>query len=197
MEKNTLLELEKRRQIYDYILKHPGIHISDLSKKLDLPRSTLVYHLRYLKKLGFIDETRCKKYTRYYVSKEIDRTHKKILNLFREEATRRIGLYLAQNQLSSVNEISKNMNKDRSTISYHLKKLNDAGILKHYKINGEKKYCLYEGNGLLLWITFTNEDIFDEETKRVIKKLRRKMDKHGVDKILEIVLEILPHPYHV
>ena len=198
MEKNKFLELETRRQVYNYILKHPGLHIRDLSEKLNTPISTLIYHLKYLKKLGFIEENLYKKYTRYYAPRTIDRIHKKLLNLFREEATRRVMIYLTLNQFSSINEISKNINRDRSTVSYHLKKLHNAGILKRYKLNGEKKYVIFEGNGRLLDVVLTYGDSFDEETKRIIIKTLNRFNKDDfLDDLLDIIRDICPHPYHV
>ena len=197
MDGNKILELETRKQIYDHILKYPGLHIRDLSRQLDLPKSTLTYHLRYLKKHRFIEENLYENYTRYYAPKKIDRSHKKILNLFREEAPRRVILYLALNQFSTIDEISKHIHKHRSTVSHHLKKLRNAGILKSYKINGEKRYQLCEGNGQLIFTVFTHENSFDEETKRIIKKVKHKMEKRGWDQVSDALYEIFPHPYHV
>ena len=196
MDGNKILEIETRQQIYNYILKYPGRHIRDLSRQLDLPKSTLIYHLKYLKKHGFIEENLYENYTRYYALKQVDRYHKEILNLFREEASRRVILYLAQNQFSTIDEISKNIHKHRSTVSHHLKKLSNAGILRYHKIDGEKRYQLVEGNGRLVFMIVTYEDSFDEETKRVIKKAKHKMETKGIDQIMEIVWEIFPHPYY-
>jgi DNA-binding transcriptional ArsR family regulator len=163
-----------------------------------MPISTLIYHLKYLKKLGFIEENLYKKYTRYYAPRKIDRIHKKLLNLFREEATRRVMIYLTLNQFSSINEISKNINRDRSTISYHLKKLRNAGVLRRYKINGEKKYVLFEGNGRLVDIVFTYGHSFDEETRRLITETLNRFNKNDfLDDLLDIIRDIFPHPYHV
>jgi predicted transcriptional regulator len=198
MEKNELLELEKRRQIYNNILKHPGFHIRELSRELNMPVSTLIYHLKYLKKLGFIEENLYKKYTRYYALRKIDRTHKKLLNLFREEATKKVLIYLTLNQFSSVDEISENLHKSRSTVSHHLKKLRNAGILECYKINGEKKYVLFEGNGRLLDVVLTYGDSFDEETRRIIIKILNGLNKNDfLDVLLDIIRDIFPHPYRV
>jgi predicted transcriptional regulator len=197
MKKNELLELEKRRKIYNYILKCPGLHISNLSEKLGLPRSTLVYHIRYLEKHGFLEEKKYKNYTRYYAPERIDRCYKEILNLFGQEATRKVIIYLAQNKFSSVEEISKNLHKHPKTVSYHLKKLRNAGILECYKIDGEKKYFLCGGNCQLLFVISNCENSFDVETNRVIKKFKKHFDKRGVDDLIDFMYDIFPHPYHV
>ena len=196
MEKTELLELEKRRHIYNYILKYPGFHIRDLSRSLNMPISTLVYHLRYLKKLGFIEENLYKKYTRYYAIRKIDRAHKKLLNLFREEATRKVLVYLTLNPFSSIGEISKNLHRGRPAVFHHLKKLRNAGILECYKINGEKKYVLFEGNGRLLDVVLAYGDSFDEDTRRVITETLNGLSKDDfLDVLLDVIRDIFPHPY--
>ena len=197
MNADELLELETRRKIYNCILKYPGLHVSELSRKLDLPISTLIYHLKYLKKLGFIEETICKKYTRYYALKKIDRNHKKILNLVREEATRRVMIYLVTAPFASIDEISKHLRKHRKTVSYHLKKLSNADLLECFKINGEKKYILYEGKGRLLDVAIIYQDCFDEETNRFIKKVLHKIEKASDGCLAEkVIYDMFPHPYY-
>ena len=199
MGKSKLLRLGKRERIYDYILKYPGLHIRDLSRSLNMSKTTLIYHLRYLKKHRFIEENLYENYTRYYAVKQIDRNHKKMLNLLREKATRRVILYIALNHFSSIDEISKHIHKDRSTVSHHLKKLNDAGVLQCRKINGEKKYVLYEGTGQILAVAINYQNSFiDYKTRRIIKKALRELEKHeDWSRLIDSLSEIFPHPYHV
>ena len=54
MVKEEILKLESRKLIYNYILEHPGLHFRELSRELKIPKSTLEYHLSYLKKLELI-----------------------------------------------------------------------------------------------------------------------------------------------
>lgn len=198
MEKNDVLELKSRCNIYNYILRYPGLHIRELSRLLDMPKSTLIYHLRYLKKNGFIEENFDEFYTRYYAIGTIDRSHKKILALLRQKTSRRVILYLFLNPLSSMDAISKNLNKTRKAISYHLKKLINFGIIECHKIDGEKKYLVFEGNGRLLFIAINYEkNFFDEETEFAIKKAEQRMKGQGMDKAIEFFYDVFPHPYHV
>jgi len=49
MKKKDALDLEIRRSIYNHILKSPGLHERELARVLDIPLSTLDYHLYYIK----------------------------------------------------------------------------------------------------------------------------------------------------
>jgi predicted transcriptional regulator len=200
MGKNEYLKAKIRSNVHNYILKYPGLHIRELSRKLGLPKSTLIYHLRYLKKYGFLEEKIDKFYVRYYASGNIDRSYKKILDLFRQETSRRVILYLALNKFASIGEISEHLDKHRSTVSYHLNKLANVGILECYKIDGEKRYMLFDktGSGRLFFLVLTYENSFmDEETISVIKKAKNNMETKGYDQLLEALREVFPHPYCV
>jgi len=77
MSKIDLIYLEKRRIIYNYILKNPGLHFRNISRKLKIPKSTIEYHLVYLKKQGLIVENQELGYLRYYASEKIGQKDKK------------------------------------------------------------------------------------------------------------------------
>ena len=47
-KRNVILELEKRRKIYNYILTNPGLHFNEIVRGLQIPKTTLEYHLNYL-----------------------------------------------------------------------------------------------------------------------------------------------------
>jgi predicted transcriptional regulator len=81
-------------EIFQCILKYPGLNRSELSRKLKIPYTTLKYHLIYLKKRGFLLEKHNDKYARYYVAEEVSRREKEIFNLLRQDIPRRIVILL-------------------------------------------------------------------------------------------------------
>ena len=86
--KNIYLELESRRKIYSSILSNPGIHFSELCRKLGFPKTTLFYHLNYMKKRNLIKENKIDNHSRYYISNKIGVRDKKFFNLIRKEIYR-------------------------------------------------------------------------------------------------------------
>lgn len=50
MDEEQALDLEIRRKIYNHIVNSPGLYERELSRALNIPLSTLDYHLYYLKK---------------------------------------------------------------------------------------------------------------------------------------------------
>ena len=135
IKKKIIIELETRKCIYQFILKYPGLHFRELSRKLRIPISTLNYHLKYLEKRGLITAKPEGKYTLYYVSNKIGNSQKKMLHLLRQETPRNIILYLLLSACASRIELSRSLEKHPTTIKLHLKKLLDMDIIEPAAVN--------------------------------------------------------------
>ena len=94
MYPNKILEIQIRRDIYQFISKNPGFHFRKIQRDLNIPKSTLEYHLRYLKKHNLLIEQSEKHYVRFYIAKTVGERQKKIINILREKVPRNIILYL-------------------------------------------------------------------------------------------------------
>ena len=95
MEKRKdILKLEKRREIYNFITKYPGLHMREISRRMKIPMGSLKYHLIYLKKLDIIVSINNKGYERFYIKQKVGRKEKQIINLLRQEIPKRIILLL-------------------------------------------------------------------------------------------------------
>ena len=79
MNRAVILNLETRRQIYNYIRKNPGVHFRDISRKLKISMYNLDYHLHILKKQGFVIEKKVNNYLRYHTMHSTGNVNKKIL----------------------------------------------------------------------------------------------------------------------
>lgn len=135
--KNDILELETRRKIYQYILKNPGLHLRELSRRLKIPITTLRYHLRFLKKRDLINEQRGTRLIRYYGANKTSNNDKELLCLLRNKTIRQIILILYYNVVTSRVELSDMLEKKPNTISYYLKKLLDLGIIEPAEVRGD------------------------------------------------------------
>jgi predicted transcriptional regulator len=89
-----ILKLETRRQIYKIITKYPGLHLREISRRINVPLSSLRHHLRVLKKQGFIVSKSDSRFTRYYVTGKIGRDYKELMSLLRQDVPRKIILLL-------------------------------------------------------------------------------------------------------
>jgi DNA-binding transcriptional ArsR family regulator len=93
--KEDILNLKTRQEIYNFILKYPGLHLREISRRMNFSLGNLRHHLSYLKKHGLISTKTHSRYSRYYVIQKIDENDKEIINLLRQEIPRKIILLLS------------------------------------------------------------------------------------------------------
>lgn len=207
-DKNRFLNLEIRRIIYNYILKNPGLHLRELSRELQIPKSTLTYHLNFLKKRDMIIEKNEKKFKRYYITQKVGNLDKDTLSLIRKNTPRKIILFLFLYPGNSRIEISNDLGKSPTTISYHLGKLIEKEVIMFHKSGRRKVYRLkdqremykflitYEKSlskdiafyHLLNWVRYAIPDGIPR---------RKPGDKSDIDDVIEALYEIFPNPYYV
>jgi predicted transcriptional regulator len=123
------LELEKRRELYSLICTSPGLHFREIQRRTESGTGQLDYHLEYLKKVGLIFSEKKGEYLRFYAKTEITPEEKRILELLYQKNVRRILLHILENESCNHDGLVKNLDISPSTISWHLNKIIDAGVV--------------------------------------------------------------------
>ncbi len=142
-ERAQFLELSSRKKIYKEIEKAPGIHFRELQRRTKLAIGSLQYHLEVLQKRHLIKAMKKGKFTRFFpVYGEHSEDEKTTLSLLREESVRRIVLYLIQRRATN-KQLAKKLGLAPSTVSFHMQKLIEAGLVKK-KRTGKKTYFFLE-----------------------------------------------------
>jgi len=162
------LELEKRRDIYNYILKYPGLHLNELCRKMKIPKSTLNYHLNHLIKKGFLVTTPNGRYIRYYAANNLNEIDKKMFHFLRQDVPYKILVFLFLHPNSSQIKISKNLNKHPTTISFHLKKLLCTDLIEGVPNGNEIKYKLKNQEDVSEMFFRYSECFFDNMIENVV-----------------------------
>jgi predicted transcriptional regulator len=119
----------------------PGIRYRELSRITGLNNGVLTYHLSILEKLDRIKVDRQRnRMTRYYtVNIPLEESY--IIGQFRNSVARQLIIFVADHDLCTFNEIVEYIKKAASTVSWHLKRLKDAGLIT--TIYGER-FQLYK-----------------------------------------------------
>jgi DNA-binding transcriptional ArsR family regulator len=134
MEK-TILELKRRREIYEFISHNSGLHPRDISRKMKIPFTSLQYHLLTLEKNGLVISRKDGKYNRYFISFEVSEEEKKILNCFRKRAALHIILWFFIGVQCTQKDLSRFLEKHPATIGFHLRNMMHAGIVEKKSID--------------------------------------------------------------
>jgi predicted transcriptional regulator len=110
--KENHLKLRNRRNIYNYVLKHPGKHFREISKDLKLHKNTIDYHLNYLEKQGLILVSIENGYKRYYVTKINNKSEQVIAKILSNKIPND-----NSNRIMRIFKFMNPGNKDRSIIN--------------------------------------------------------------------------------
>jgi len=130
MSKKDALHNEKRKNIYNYVQKHPGLHLRELSRKLGIIKSNLEYHLNYLIKQELIIKKKESKFSRYFVSNEIGYKKENLLLFARLQTAQDIILTMLDCNCTTLSKLSLHLNKSPTTIKFYLDKLLENEIIE-------------------------------------------------------------------
>jgi predicted transcriptional regulator len=171
--KEKVLEHEKRREIYEFLKENPGLHMREIQRRLDIPFSTLEYHLDYLEKHEIVDEEEDRRYCRYF-AEDLDAFEKKVVSALRQARLREIILMVLSEEICCFKDLVEHLGIAYSSLSTYLSHLVGEGILSRERIGSESCYSV------------VNED-------RVVKALfcyRSSFMDKLVDRVLDSFLDI-------
>lgn len=143
MFKDEILENEKRRKIYTVIETNPGIHLRELQRVLNIPLTTLEYHLSYMTRKKIVHGETVGHHKRYY-TKPLDPEDKKVLSALRQKRMQEIVLIILANKKVKYQFLLDYFKLPRSTLSFYLKYLVDNSILARDKIGYENLYTVQD-----------------------------------------------------
>ena len=124
-----------RVAILDVVCEYPGIHIRALARNTGLEIALVQYHLKALLEDGLVEMREQGGYTRYYPTKKaggnvVDPMDVHLLATLREEPALLIVLTLLDQGMLTHRELADETGIGKSTLSYHLAKLAQAGLIE-------------------------------------------------------------------
>lgn len=124
----TTEPVDSKFLLVNQIAHTPGIRYRELLRLTGLVNGVLTYHLAALEKANVIRVDRGPRITRYYPV-NVSEKESAILKFVRHEPVRQIVRFILENDMSTFNEIVNHTGKAPSTVSCHLKRLREAGII--------------------------------------------------------------------
>lgn len=122
------IQTDARAMLFKNIEENPGIRYRELLRLTGLANGVLTYHLAALEKSDLVKVDRQAKMTRYYPLTVSD-SESVVLKYIRHRPVREIILHILKHGICTFNEIVEHTNKAPSTVSSHLKRLKEAGIV--------------------------------------------------------------------
>jgi len=120
-----------KSMILKIIKDNPGIRYRELLRSLGTVNGVLSYHLYMLENEEAIRVEKQGGMTRYYPN-SIDKREARIIGMLRIPMVRRIIDFMLVNDGCSLEDIALHVNRSKSTISWHMKRLAEEGIITKY-----------------------------------------------------------------
>ena len=121
------LEHETRADIQAVIREEPGVHLSAVAEATDAPLSTVRHHLDVLADEGLVYDADLRGRRRYFPAEETDPALQAALA---DEATAAVVEALDGFGPAAVGDLAEAVDRDRSTLSHHLDRLEEDGVVE-------------------------------------------------------------------
>ncbi len=127
---------DTRGRVAGLVREDPGIHFSDLRRALDIAPGQAQYHLRRLVGEGALVEASLYGQTHYYPP-SFDPWERRALALLRRETSADVVACLLDDGPLPPATVADRVGIARSTLSWHVGRLSDAGVLDREESGGE------------------------------------------------------------
>lgn len=131
-ERTDVLNHDTRAELYETIVDRPGLHLSGLSDETDTPLSTLRHHVRELEEEDVVFSTKIRGKRRYYPARV---EGVELAAALEDEPTGAVLDALGRIGPATVSELADELDRDPSTVSHHLSRLADEGLVERERVN--------------------------------------------------------------
>lgn len=121
------------------------MHLRELQREMNLPISTLYYHINFLKRYRIIVAEKDGAKERFYVE-QLNKDERKFLGILRKRKCREIISSILVNETADTKSLGEKLNLPTSTLSFYLNYLVEQSILKREKVGYENIYSVSDKN---------------------------------------------------
>ncbi|MFC4356462.1 winged helix-turn-helix transcriptional regulator [Halobium salinum] len=127
------LENDHRAAVFEVVGDAPGIAVSEVAKRADVSRSTARYHTRVLEAEGLVFGEKIRGKLRYFPA---DDEMPELTAALADEAAAGVLFAVARRGPVSVSALAEALDRAPSTVSHHLSRLDEAGLVERERDGG-------------------------------------------------------------
>ena len=120
-----------RRKILKFVEKFPGLHLRDIARRADLSEALAGYHLQALERERFVQSRFDEFYRRFYPvsGPSLTAADQQLLGILRQRVAADVAIHLLEQSPSTQTTLTKKLGLSKSTVSYHVSKLEASGLV--------------------------------------------------------------------
>lgn len=131
IDKDELLENDRRARIFDLIKSNPGIHLSEIARELDFAWGTTLHHLRKLRADHLILYKEMGHHKSFFVNGSgLSEKQMEAMSLIKSGTLSRLAQYLETHPRVSLKELSEALQISPPLAAFHIRKLEKAGLVQ-------------------------------------------------------------------
>lgn len=127
---SQVLKHPLRARLLELVQEEPGVHLTELTRRLETNKTTALHHVRKLLHAGLLWENRDHGYTCYYAARSMDYNVMAAVPLLKSEAARRIVEHIMAHPGANLSQVAEHAGIKVSTANYHLERLKTCGIVE-------------------------------------------------------------------
>lgn len=138
IRRENVLKNRKRMEIYLFVLNNPFSHFRRITRMVGVGPNEGSWHLGILEKMGLVKSEYVGRYLTYHAnnSGRIGRRDGQPLCLVRNGNATKILMYLLRRPDAKIAHMTEDLMINRSTISYHIKRMQTSGLIERVGTNG-------------------------------------------------------------
>jgi DNA-binding MarR family transcriptional regulator len=131
-----------QRRIFDYVGAHPGVHLRQICRELGLAMGDVQYHVHRLEREGRISSVRRGLYRFFYVATLFGDRQREVLSVLTLDTPRELLLSMIEKPGSGQDDLARAAAVSQPTVSWHLKRLVDLGIVEKQQMGRSITYSV-------------------------------------------------------
>ncbi|MGI0014056.1 MAG: winged helix-turn-helix transcriptional regulator, partial [Nitrososphaera sp.] len=128
--------------VLQFINEHPGCHLRQVRNEVGISMGTAQYHLARLEKAGRITSNRRGLFKYYFPIGLFQDNEKNLLEVLSQETAREILMFIIEQKTPTQTDIVGRIGVSPASISWHVSRLNEFGIITEVKEGKYKRYQL-------------------------------------------------------
>ncbi|MBI2078329.1 MAG: winged helix-turn-helix transcriptional regulator [Euryarchaeota archaeon] len=130
IEKDELLENERRARIFELIKQNPGIHLSEIARSLDFAWGTTLHHLRKLRADRLVMFKSMGHHKSFFINGSgLSERQMEALSLVKNGTLANLAHYLEGHPRTTLKELSEALGISPPLAAFHIRKLEKAGFV--------------------------------------------------------------------
>jgi predicted transcriptional regulator len=156
-----------RGRILEFIASHPGTHLRDICRALGLAMGDVQYHIRRLERDGRVHSFRRGLYKFFYPANLFGERQRDVLSMLSLNTPRELLLNIVEHRDSTQEGLAGATHISQPTVSWHLKRLVELGIVSRRQEGRVVTYNVVGGGEIATFIKTYHPTVWERWSSRL------------------------------